>query len=223
MDTSDPRATKSGKWFFQTYEKNFVSKVVPCFPKSIETYHLTLFTLFWSALAITGGHLAKNNLNYLWLMSVAMAGQYFTDLFDGAVGRFRNTGLVKWGFYMDHLLDFCFLCSILIGYWFITPYEYKYILFAVFSLSAAYFVHMILNFGATNQFEISTMGIGPTEIRLIFVVVNTTLALFDKILFTKILILYFLINLVFLIYSIYKTQRKIWDIDMEAKRLAKKK
>jgi phosphatidylglycerophosphate synthase len=27
--------------------------------------------------------------------------QYITDLLDGEIGRKRNTGLIKWGFYMD--------------------------------------------------------------------------------------------------------------------------
>jgi len=41
---------------------------------------------------------------------------YFTDHFDGKLGNFRDRGLRKWGFYMDHLVDYGFLCSILIGY-----------------------------------------------------------------------------------------------------------
>ena len=34
---------------------------------------------------------------------------YFTDHFDGKLGKYRDTGLRKWGFYMDHLFDYGFL------------------------------------------------------------------------------------------------------------------
>jgi hypothetical protein len=47
--------------------------------------------------------------------------QYVTDHYDGKIGKYRNTGLVRWGYYMDHLLDYVFLCSIIIGYAFILP------------------------------------------------------------------------------------------------------
>jgi hypothetical protein len=36
--------------------------------------------------------------------------QWFTDCLDGALGRYRDTGIPKWGYYMDHFLDFVFMC-----------------------------------------------------------------------------------------------------------------
>ena len=44
-----------------------------------------------------------------------------TDHYDGKIGKYRNTGLVRWGYYMDHLLDYFFLASVIIGYAFILP------------------------------------------------------------------------------------------------------
>lgn len=211
------QAKKIGEWLFKKPEKKLVEFLLPKVPKCIETYHLTAMTLVWIVLAVIGGYLANKDLAYLYLTSVAIVGQYITDLLDGAVGRLRNTGLVRWGFYFDHILDFGFLCSILLGYWFVTPDQYKYVVLITLILSAAYFVHTILYFGATGKFEISSFGIGPTEMRLVLVLVNTMLALFDKVIFVNFLKLYFLVNAVYLVVNIFLAQKKLWEMDMKNK------
>jgi hypothetical protein len=38
-------------------------------------------------------------------MSVMVFGQWFTDSLDGSLGKYRKQGLVKWGFFADHILD----------------------------------------------------------------------------------------------------------------------
>src|SRR3989338_3638539 len=112
-------ASKLGGSIFNPLEKKLVPIVVPHIPKSIETYHLTITTILWSAMILVFSWLARTDIQWLWGISVMIFFQYATDLFDGAVGRYRDTGLVKWGFYMDHFLDYIFLCSVLIGYSFI--------------------------------------------------------------------------------------------------------
>jgi len=101
--------------FLARWEKNFIDANISKFPRWIEGYHLTLMTILWAVGLIAFGYLSKNNLNWLWLSSLMFALQWFTDCFDGALGRHRDTGIPKWGYYMDHLLDFVFMCSIFVG------------------------------------------------------------------------------------------------------------
>lgn len=215
-------ADKRGTWFLKSLEDRLVIKILPYLPPWVETYHLTLATFFWITLILLGGYLATENIVYLWIMSVGVMGQYVTDRLDGEVGRARNTGLIKWGFYMDHFLDYLFLCSIVISYWFLTPSEYKYILFVVLAISAAYFVHTILYFGVTGQFEVANEGVGPSEIRILVIALNAMLIFLDRIIFVPLLLIFFSANICYLIVSIYRSQRKIWDIDMRAKHLLDK-
>ena len=58
------------------------------------------------------GYLAgrSGNLHWLWLSSLMIALQWFTDAFD-AIGRHKNTGLVKWGFLYGSSADYVFLKS----------------------------------------------------------------------------------------------------------------
>ena len=98
------------------FEKAFKNYLVPKISPYTETYYLTYLTLLWSALIIISGLLANKNSLWLLAFSVLIILQYFTDMLDGAVGRYKDTGLVKWGYYADHFLDYIFACSIIFGY-----------------------------------------------------------------------------------------------------------
>jgi hypothetical protein len=51
---------------------------------------------------------AARDLRWLWGVSAMIFMQYATDHYDGKLGKYRGTGLVRWGYYMDHLLDYFF-------------------------------------------------------------------------------------------------------------------
>lgn len=209
---------KVGLSFFGAWEKKFVTRYVSKIPRSIETYHLTLTTILWSALVVIFSYLAQNNILWMWWTSVMIVLQYVTDLFDGAVGRFRNTGLIRWGYYMDHFLDYVFLCSILIGYSFLFNDKFNS-LFFILAILGAYMVNSFLSFAATNEFKIEHFRIGPTEIRLLFIIINTLLTILHKTYLVALLPYTLVFCLLGLIYVTYKTQKKIWAVDMENKKI----
>ena len=126
------------------------------------------------------GYMAKTDMRWLWLFSVCILLQYVTDMLDGAVGRMRNTGLIKWGFYMDHFLDFVFLSAIIIGYSFLLPPSYM--LWSLFALafSAGFMVHTLMDFAITNHFKISFACFGVSEARLVLIIINVILIIFGK-------------------------------------------
>jgi phosphatidylglycerophosphate synthase len=210
---------KDGVWLLHTSEDRMRHWIAPRLPLWLETYHLTISTILWSGLIVLFGWLAaKYDINWLWGTSVCIALQYLTDLLDGEVGRQRNTGLIKWGFYMDHFLDYFFLCAILIGYGFLLPDEDKYILFFVQALLAGFMVHSFLAFAATNKFKIAHMAIGPTEIRILFIVINTLLILFGKTHLAAALPYALGFSAIGLCVVVYQAQKEIWELDMEKKR-----
>jgi phosphatidylglycerophosphate synthase len=176
------------------YERKLIDSNVHRFPKWIEGYHLTLMTIPLSAGLIVFGYLAQRNYNWLWLSSLMMVLQWFTDCFDGALGRFRDTGIPKWGFFMDHFLDFVFMCSIFIGYSFLA------------------------SFGATGEFKITYLWAGPTEIRIWFIVLNCLIIILGTGWIEKVLVYILIGSIVFLCIVVYRTQKYIWNIDMQDKR-----
>src|SRR5262245_50794476 len=99
-------ARKSNESLLAPFERRLAPWVVPRIPRWIGTHHLTLLTILWCAGILWFSARAANDLRWLWLVSLMIVLQWVTDHFDGKVGKFRNTGLVQWGFYMDHLLDY---------------------------------------------------------------------------------------------------------------------
>lgn len=203
-------------------ERRFIDYWVPKFPRWIEGYHLTLTTVLWSAGLILSGYLAKQDLRWLWLASGMLFMQWFTDSFDGAIGRYRDTGIPKWGYYMDHFLDFVFMCSILIGYAFLFEGIHRNILLILIPLSGAFMVNSYLSFAATTEFKITFLGAGPTELRLLIILLNTMIILFGTGFVKKALPFMPLIAAMVLTFVVYRTQKYIWLKDMEDKQRRQK-
>ena len=210
-------ADKTNNSFLSPLERRLAPLVIPRIPGWIETYHLTMLTLLWSLLIMVFSFLAASDIRWLWMVSLMIALQWITDHYDGKIGKYRNTGLVRWGYYMDHLLDYVFLCSILIGYAFILPERARFQLLLMLALFAAYDFSTFLAFAATDRLKISYLKLGPTEFRLALIIINGLLISFG----TKHMISGLkwvnagaAVGLVFLIYG---TQKKIWQHDMEGK------
>jgi len=208
---------KEGKWLTARLEDKLKAVLVPRVPARIETWHLTYSTLAWSAGVILFSFLARYDIRWLWVVSLNIFLQYITDLLDGAVGRTRNTGLIKWGYYMDHLLDYLFLCSILIGYMLLLPDQYKYLQFFILALFGAFMVNSFLEFAATNAFRISYLGIGPTEVRGLFILINTLIICLGRTYIAAALPYVLWASLFGLFVTAYKTQKAIWTLDMQIK------
>lgn len=210
-------AHKTNTSFLSPLERRLAPIVLPRIPLWLETQHLTMLTLAWSLGILLFSFLAARNIRWLWMVSLMIVFQWATDHYDGKIGKYRNTGLVRWGYYMDHLLDYFFLCSILIGYAFILPEHSRFQLLLMLALFAAYDFSTFLAFAATDKLKISYLKFGPTEFRLALVVINTLLISFG----TKNMISGLkwvnagaAVGLVFLIYG---TQKKIWELDMKGR------
>jgi len=203
------------------YERKLIDANVSKFPKWIEGYHLTLMTVPLSAGLIVFGYLARDNYAWLWLSSLMLVLQWFTDSFDGALGRFRDTGIPRWGYFMDHFLDFVCMCSVLIGYSFLVDGVNKEIVCLLIAVFGGFMVNSYLAFGATNEFKITYLKAGPTEIRILFIILNFLIMKFGTGFIEKALVYILVLSIVFLCIVVYRTQKYIWKIDMKDKKSAK--
>lgn len=216
-DTAFAGHEKVGRSILMSLEKKFVKTVVPYVPQGLETYHLTMMTLAWGALLIVFSFLARSNLVWLFGVSAMVALQYLTDLLDGAVGRHRETGLVKWGYYMDHFLDYVFTCCLVTGYYIIAPAGLAIYFLVLLSIAGAFMATSFLAFAATNKFEIYFCGVGPTEFRVLIIAVNTALIYTGVGHFIYTIPIVCVVSLAGLIALVYRTHKMLWAIDMEAK------
>lgn len=209
---------KVGRWLLYGPEQRFIAWALPKIPPWISSYHLTMASIPISLLIVLFGYLAGTyGMEWLWPISLLIFLQWLTDSLDGALGKMRKEGLIKWGYYMDHLLDYFFMSAVLISYMFVIPSQSKLVHFAVLAIGAGFMVNSYLGFAATNEFRISYYRIGPTEARIVLVVINTLIIFFGKTYMSFALPYVLAIGAIALIAAVWQTHRMLWRMDMDAK------
>ena len=207
-------ASKVNTSFLTPFERRLAPSVLRRIPSWLETYHLTMLTLVWSSLILLFSYFAARNLRWLWGVSAMIAMQYLTDHYDGKVGKSRGTGLVRWGYYMDHLLDYFFLCSVIIGYAFILPERSRYQVLFLLAIFAGYEMSTFLAFAATDRLKISYLKFGPTEFRLALIIINLLLVQYGTRYMISGLKYVNIGGAIGLALVIYRTHKLVWRIDM---------
>ncbi len=208
---------KKGQSILGPVERRFIDWAIPKVPKPILSHHLTMVTLAWSIGTVLFGWLAVDNRAWLNGVSVMVFGQWLTDSLDGSLGKYRKQGLVKWGFFMDHLLDFLFAGSIVIAYSFLVEARWLTFLFLILLLvTCGTMAVSFLSFAATNQFQIAYYGIGPTEIRIGYIALNTFVVFVGTAIFSWGVPLVVALNLVAFVVMAAQTSKNLWQIDYEA-------
>jgi phosphatidylglycerophosphate synthase len=201
--------------FLSPLEINLTSKVLPFIPDFVKSYHLTLATIPLIFLMIVSSFLAKKNLFWLLGNSLLVLIQYLTDHFDGNLGRYRNEGLVRWGFYADHFLDFIFAASIIVGYIIVFPKDQLSLLLVLIVL-AAYFVHELLLCVCLGTYNVTGYyGVGSTEVKFLIIFLNPLLIAIRP---ERLGVAPWIIGsmlFVTLIIQASKSQRKLWQIDLK--------
>jgi phosphatidylglycerophosphate synthase len=210
-------AGKTNSGMLVPWERRLTNFVLPRIPRWLETYHLTLLTPLWAIGIALFGYLAAGNLRWLWMTNLMLVLHYFTDHFDGKLGKYRNTGLRKWGFYMDHLFDYGFLCSILIGYSFLIPQKSLFSMMLVLCVFSAFMFHTFLMLAATDEFRVSFSRFGPTELRIALIIINGFIVRFGTRGLKGALPWVAFGGVIALSVLAYVAQRRLWQIDMQAK------
>ena len=212
-----PGASKSNTSFLTPFERRLAVRVLPRIPSWLETYHLTMLTLVWSGFILFFSYLAASDLRWLWGVSAMVALQYVTDHYDGKIGKYRDTGLARWAYYMDHLLDYLFLCSVIIGYAFILPERSRYQILIMLAIFVGYEVSTFLAFAATDRLKISYLKFGPTEFRLALIVINALLVQYGTRTMINGLKYVNIGAAIGLVLVVYRTHKVIWELDMKHK------
>lgn len=198
-------------------EDRFIRFLLPHFPHWIQGNHLTMMTVPWSAGVVLAGWQARESVHWLWLSSLMLVLQWFTDSFDGRLGKLRRLGIRRWGYFMDHFLDYVFMACVMGHYAFFVGEPAATWFLLLVPLYGAFEAVSWLEYGATGSFRITYLYVGPTEIRLVFVIVNTAV-IFGGSTWLEASIPYALAALFLgLCGVVFGTQRRIWAMDMAEK------
>ncbi|MFH2035834.1 MAG: CDP-alcohol phosphatidyltransferase family protein [Candidatus Zixiibacteriota bacterium] len=198
-------------------EQKWIAWAVPKVPNFLNGRNLTWATALWAVLMILFGYLTRYNKHWIWGVSAAIVAQYITDSLDGAVGRYRNSGWVNWGHYVDHLLDFIFLCSVVISYALILP-DQILMLLILLALFGSHYASTFLHFSFSHKFRMAASGIGMNELKIGLIIMNGSIIVFGTGFVENVLMILSALALLTLLIVIYFAQKEASRIDRQCKK-----
>jgi phosphatidylglycerophosphate synthase len=153
-------------------EKKVLEWIAYRLSSRIKPDHLTGIGFIGAFLAGGGYVLSNFGKGFLWLSSFGFIINWFGDSLDGTLARVRKIQRPTYGFYLDHNVDAITAMVIAIGAG-ISPF----VSFSVVLLIlAGYFLLCIFTYINTylkGTFTISYSGLGPTELRLGIIIINS--------------------------------------------------
>ncbi|HXM39315.1 MAG TPA: CDP-alcohol phosphatidyltransferase family protein [Gemmatimonadales bacterium] len=145
-------------------------------PRLIRSNHLTALGMVGAAGAGTAYALSHYNPAWLWVASLMLAVNWLGDSLDGTLARVRGTQRPKYGYYLDHVVDAFSTTVIGVGIG-LSPYVNLGLALGLVVVYLALSINVYLESTVFGVFKISYGGIGPTEVRLILILLNTMVAL----------------------------------------------
>lgn len=137
----------------------------------------TLTGLGGAAITLAGYGLSNVHPGYLWLASLGFLVNWFGDSLDGTLARYRRIERPRYGYFVDHTTDAVVQVMIFLGLG-LSPYvTYNIACLAL----VGYLILSILVYLRTyiaGEFKISYGGLGPTESRVVAVLLNTVMFFF---------------------------------------------
>ena len=141
-------------------------------PKWMTSDMLTYIGTVGAIIIAIGYILSNRNINYLWLSTLGFLINWYGDSLDGTLARVRNTQRPVYGYYIDHTVDAINEVVIFMG---IGLSGLMHLEFSLMAL-VAYFlitINVSINAHLKKEFKLTYAGLGPTEFRLIMIIINT--------------------------------------------------
>lgn len=120
--------------------------------------------------------LSNESFTWLWVASGLLILQWIGDSLDGTLARVRGIERPTYGYYLDHLVDAIATAAIGIGLG-LSPFMLLSVGTLIVVVYLILSINVYLESFAFNRFSIGYGKIGPTEIRLVLIALNTALAL----------------------------------------------
>ena len=152
-------------------EKKVLVWLAQRMPAWVTSDMLTFVGFLGAIVMATGYALANLNLNWLWLSCLGLMINWFGDSPDGSLARVRNTQRKTYGFYIDHNVDVINETIMFVGVGLSPLVNMSFAMFAL----VAYFmlsIYVYIDCHLKGEMRLTYAGMGPTEFRLILIIVN---------------------------------------------------
>lgn len=150
-------------------------------PQWVTSDMLTVVGVLGAFLTGLGFALTHYGIGWLWLSSAGLVINWYGDSLDGTLARVRNRQRPLYGYYLDHTVDCINEAFMFVGAG-LSPLVDLNLALAVFILYLCLTVNVSINAHLKSEFRLTYAKLGPTEFRLIIVLVNALLILFPGLL-----------------------------------------
>jgi phosphatidylglycerophosphate synthase len=169
-------STREPNFLLARHEKRALTWIARRLPRWILPDDLTALGVA-AAIGICLAYQATNaDHAWLWVASALLVVHWLGDSLDGTLARVRGTERPRYGYYLDHLVDAIATACIGIGLG-LSPFMLlstgALIVVAYLMLS----INVYLESQALGRFSIGYGRVGPTEVRLVLIALNTALVL----------------------------------------------
>jgi archaetidylinositol phosphate synthase len=169
-------APRSKEFLLARAEGQVLEWIARRLPARVMPDHMTALGVL-AAVGIAGAYLLSNgDKAWLWAASALLVVHWLGDSLDGTLARVRGIERPKYGYYLDHLVDAVATALIGLGLG-LSPWM---LLSVGLLIVIAYLVLSINTYLETYAFGVFTLGygrLGPTEVRVLLIALNTLIAL----------------------------------------------
>lgn len=141
-------------------------------PKWMTSDILTYIGTFGAVVIAAGYILSSQNINWLWLSSLGFVINWYGDSLDGTLARVRNHQRPIYGYYLDHTIDAINELIIVLGIGLsgLMKLDLALIILALYFMLT---INVSINAHLKKEFKLTYAKMGPTELRMIMIIVNT--------------------------------------------------
>ena len=172
MSEANKQAARIQTSILNKYEKKALVWMAERMPSWVNSDMLTFVGFLGACVMATGYALSNVNLMWLWLSNLGLFINWFGDSMDGSLARVRGTQRKTYGFFIDHNVDVINETIMFIG---VGASPLVNMSFAMLAL-VAYFmlsVYVYIDCHLKGEMRLTYGGLGPTEFRLLLLIVNT--------------------------------------------------
>jgi phosphatidylglycerophosphate synthase len=149
-------------------------------PAWVTSDHLTFVGFIGACVVATGYALSNLNLNWLWLSCLGFVINWFGDSLDGSIARVRGTQRKTYGFFIDHNVDVINETIMFVGVG-TSPLVNMTFMMGVLVAYLMLSVYVYIDCHLKGEMRLTYGGFGPTEFRILAILVNTLFIIFPQI------------------------------------------
>ena len=152
------------------YEKKVLVWLAERMPAWVTSDMLTFVGFLGSLVMFAGFCLANLDIHWMWLSCFGLFLNWFGDSLDGSLARVRNTQRKTYGFFIDHTVDVINEILMFVGVG-VSPMVNLTIALAALTGYLTLSVYVYIDCHLKGEMRLTYGSLGPTELRIIVVLV----------------------------------------------------